>query len=125
MLAGLKSSSGFLHSQLAHAFSVLDSPVWMDSSTSTECEQLEAAVGGAYVLAEITGRLIYSILCYVYIYIYKKDMETRVMMDLISTGSSAYERFTGSQIAKIAKNRPEVYANTERISHRNHKGSSQ
>ena len=31
-------------------------------------------------------------------------------------GSSAYERFTGAQISKIAKEKPEQYANTERIS---------
>jgi len=32
------------------------------------------------------------------------------------TGSRAYERFTGNQIAKIASQQPEVYAATERIS---------
>lgn len=29
------------------------------------------------------------------------------------TGSRAYERFSGPQIAKIAKRRPEAYENTE------------
>ena len=93
----------FLHEQLGSAFSVHDSPVWMDSSTrstfhkhlktkndqlllmvliillisSTECASLEASVGGAEELAQITG-------------------------------SRAYERFTGNQIAKLAKERPEV-----------------
>ena len=32
-----------------------DSPVWMDSSTTEQCRQLEMAVGGADKLAEITG----------------------------------------------------------------------
>ncbi len=32
------------------------------------------------------------------------------------TGSRAYERFTGNQIAKIAQQQPEAYADTERIS---------
>ncbi|XP_076288116.1 xylulose kinase isoform X1 [Lasioglossum baleicum] len=32
------------------------------------------------------------------------------------TGSRAYERFSGPQIAKIARRRPEAYSNTERIS---------
>jgi xylulokinase len=32
------------------------------------------------------------------------------------TGSRAYERFTGAQIKHIAKYKPDVYANTERIS---------
>ena len=44
---------------------------------STECTSLEASVGGAEELAQITG-------------------------------SRAYERFTGNQIAKLAKERPEV-----------------
>ena len=46
---------GYLHQQLAHAFSLMDSPIWMDSSTGAECRQLEEAVGGAFVLASITG----------------------------------------------------------------------
>ncbi len=75
----------FLHDELAHAFSVLDSPVWMDSSTSAECRRLEEAVGGPQKLADVTG-------------------------------SRAYERFTGNQIAKIYNERAEAYANTERIS---------
>nr|XP_053635683.1 xylulose kinase-like [Cherax quadricarinatus] len=75
----------FLHEQLAMAFSITDSPVWMDSSTSTQCQALEEVVGGPQKLANITG-------------------------------SRAYERFTGSQIAKIYKTRKEAYSNTERIS---------
>ena len=58
MLQGLKSSNGFLHSQLANAFSISDSPVWMDSSTGKECVQLEKAVGGSQALANITGILL-------------------------------------------------------------------
>ena len=75
----------FLHQQLSSAFSVQDSPVWMDSSTTQQCRTLEQAVGGPARLSEITG-------------------------------SRAYERFTGSQIAKLREERPEVYNNTERIS---------
>ena len=75
----------FLHHQLSSAFSVQDSPVWMDSSTSQQCRNLEEAVGGPARLSQITG-------------------------------SRAYERFTGSQIAKLREERPEVYNNTERIS---------
>uniref|UniRef100_A0AAQ5XN74 Xylulose kinase n=1 Tax=Amphiprion ocellaris TaxID=80972 RepID=A0AAQ5XN74_AMPOC len=42
--------------QLLHdSFSVSDSPVWMDSSSSKQCLDLEAAAGGAERLAEITG----------------------------------------------------------------------
>ncbi|XP_033226806.1 xylulose kinase [Belonocnema kinseyi] len=75
----------FLHEQLAMAFSVTASPVWMDSSTSAECKLLEEAVGSPEKLAEITG-------------------------------SRAYERFSGPQIAKVSRKRPEAYSSTERIS---------
>lgn len=75
----------FLHEQLSHSFSVTNSPIWMDASTTRQCKQLEAAVGGPTELAKITG-------------------------------SRAYERFTGSQIAKIYQTRPDAYKNTERIS---------
>lgn len=36
-------------------FSIRDSPVWMDSSTSSQCKHLEEGVGGPLVLAKITG----------------------------------------------------------------------
>ncbi|XP_014238905.1 xylulose kinase-like [Trichogramma pretiosum] len=75
----------FLHEQLVSVFSVTPAPIWMDSSTSLECRQLEEAVGGPQRMAEITG-------------------------------SRAYERFSGPQIAKIYKKRPEAYEATERIS---------
>lgn len=84
LLGGLREDK-FLHEQLGAAFSLQDSPVWMDSSTSSQCSQLEEAVGGPEKLAQITG-------------------------------SRAYERFTGTQIAKLAQERPEVYCSTERIS---------
>jgi xylulokinase len=47
----------FLHSQLQNTFSLRDSPVWMDSSTATECDWLETEIGGPDYLAEITGSL--------------------------------------------------------------------
>lgn len=75
----------FLHEQLSQCFALSESPIWMDSSTSKQCRQLEAHLGGAQHLAEITG-------------------------------SRAYERFTASQIAKIAQTKGEVYNSTERIS---------
>ncbi|XP_008557575.1 xylulose kinase [Microplitis demolitor] len=79
------SPDKFLHQQLCNAFATNYSPIWMDSSTSAECEILEQTVGGPQNLAQITG-------------------------------SKAYERFSGPQIAKIWRTRPDVYANTERIS---------
>uniref|UniRef100_UPI00398E9614 xylulose kinase isoform X2 n=1 Tax=Pristiophorus japonicus TaxID=55135 RepID=UPI00398E9614 len=83
----LKNMSGdrSLHQILESSFSVKGSPIWMDSSTTEECQQLEKSVGGPQKLADITG-------------------------------SRAYERFTGNQIAKINKKNPEEYKKTERIS---------
>ncbi|XP_064187159.1 xylulose kinase isoform X2 [Anguilla rostrata] len=74
-----------LHELLQGCFAMPDSPVWMDSSTTEQCHNLEMAVGGAQRLADITG-------------------------------SRAYERFTGNQIAKICKTKPDQYHQTERIS---------
>jgi xylulokinase len=84
MLKDLRPDS-FMHDELAHAFSILDSPIWMDSSTTRQCKTLEEAIGGPDALAKLTG-------------------------------SRAYERFTGNQIAKIAQDKSEAYSNTERIS---------
>jgi len=79
------SADKFLHDELAHAFSILDSPVWLDSSTSEQCQRLEERVGGSQALADVTG-------------------------------SRAYERFTGPQLARLAEEQPQAWANTERVS---------
>ncbi|KAJ8307079.1 hypothetical protein KUTeg_015163 [Tegillarca granosa] len=44
-----------LYDQLKDCFSIPDSPIWMDASTTAQCKKLEEAVGGAMRLAEITG----------------------------------------------------------------------
>lgn len=41
--------------QFGDAFSVKESPIWMDSSTTAQCREIEKAVGGALELARITG----------------------------------------------------------------------
>ncbi|XP_045897576.1 xylulose kinase, partial [Micropterus dolomieu] len=74
-----------LHQLLQGSFSVSDCPVWMDSSSTQQCLDLQAAAGGPLRLAEITG-------------------------------SRAYERFTGNQIAKLRLTRAEQFQETERIS---------
>uniref|UniRef100_A0AAV2L385 Xylulose kinase n=1 Tax=Knipowitschia caucasica TaxID=637954 RepID=A0AAV2L385_KNICA len=43
--------------QLSH---ILQSPVWMDSSSRTQCDALERAAGGALRLSEITGSKAYE-----------------------------------------------------------------
>ncbi|XP_075308790.1 xylulose kinase isoform X1 [Odontesthes bonariensis] len=49
-----------LHQLLQDSFSVSDSPVWMDSSSGQQCRALQAAVGGALRLADITGSRAYE-----------------------------------------------------------------
>jgi xylulokinase len=78
------NSEKSLRENLESRFSIGDSPVWMDSSTTAQCQDLENALGGPQATAELTG-------------------------------SRAYERFTGNQIAKIAQTKPEGYNQTERI----------
>ncbi|GAB4839247.1 Xylulose kinase 2 [Ancistrocladus abbreviatus] len=41
--------------QLDEAFSIKESPIWMDSSTTKQCKKIEEAVGGALELSRITG----------------------------------------------------------------------
>jgi len=50
----------FLHTQLSSAFSIQDSPIWMDSSTTDQCSQLEQAAGGPVNLAKVTGSRAYE-----------------------------------------------------------------
>jgi hypothetical protein len=59
-----------------HAFALPNAPIWQDSSTTQDCADLEAAVGGPQRLADLTG-------------------------------SRAYERFTGPQIARV-RTRPSL-----------------
>ena len=53
-------STKTLEEQLSGCFSVEDSPIWMDSSTTEQCKQLEAVVGGAQAMADITGSRAYE-----------------------------------------------------------------
>ncbi|KAK6160557.1 hypothetical protein DH2020_003938 [Rehmannia glutinosa] len=46
--------------QLGEAFSVNKSPVWMDSSTTEQCKEIEKAIGGALELSKITGSRAYE-----------------------------------------------------------------
>jgi len=69
---------------LSGCFSRQTAPIWMDSSTRQECEEIEEALGGLVATAE-------------------------------ATGSAAFERFSGPQIRKFAKNDPAAYADTGTI----------
>jgi xylulokinase len=44
-----------LHEQVAPVLSRKSSPIWLDSSTSVECAEITAAVGGAELLVQYTG----------------------------------------------------------------------
>ncbi len=61
VLANLAPSSS-LSEQLdpSCCFSVPDSPIWQDASTTTECRALEQAVGGAQKLSDRTGSRAYE-----------------------------------------------------------------
>lgn len=58
-LRGLKADAPLAH-QLRDAFSTPNSPIWMDSSTTKQCRQLEEAVGGAQAMADLTGSRAYE-----------------------------------------------------------------
>ncbi|KAF8822011.1 hypothetical protein IE077_001228 [Cardiosporidium cionae] len=51
---------GSLVSALKPAFTILDVPIWMDTSTSKECIDMEATLGGAYKICELTGSRCYE-----------------------------------------------------------------
>jgi len=54
MLQGLKAEHE-LTDQLNGIFSRETAPIWMDSSTGTQCREIEEGVGGKDVLLELTG----------------------------------------------------------------------
>eukprot|EP01064_Diplonema_japonicum_P005039 TRINITY_DN13341_c0_g2_i1.p1 TRINITY_DN13341_c0_g2~~TRINITY_DN13341_c0_g2_i1.p1 ORF type:complete len:570 (+),score=143.13 TRINITY_DN13341_c0_g2_i1:63-1712(+) len=74
-----------LTEQVASCFVIPESPVWMDSSTTKECLDLETDMGGPKNVASITG-------------------------------SRAFERFTGNQIAKLLRTQPDRMEQCDRIS---------
>ncbi len=65
-------------------FSVKDSPIWMDSSTSAQCREIENVLSSS-----------------------QSSSSSSTMASL--TGSVAYERFTASQILKIRQLFPSLY----------------
>lgn len=58
-ILGKLDPGDFLHIQLASCFSVPDSPIWMDSSTTKQCKMLEEAVGGPEV-----SRAYFVLICF-------------------------------------------------------------
>lgn len=97
----------FLFLQLANCFSVQDSPVWMDFSTHSYCDTMEKKLGGPQVICMSNLQRI-VIFC-------NLPVDVCVMLQRLAdlTGSRAYERFTGHQIAKVVSEKAELYFNTE------------
>lgn len=58
-LASLNPEKTLLE-QLGDAFSTNESPIWMDSSTTTQCREIERSVGGAFELSQLTGSRAYE-----------------------------------------------------------------
>jgi xylulokinase len=68
-----------------NAFALPQSPIWADASTTEECRAIEAAFPGG------------------------------AMQLALATGSRAYERYTAAQVVKLAKDRPALYDEVQRI----------
>ena len=71
LLGSLEPEKTLSEQLVPKAFSIDQSPIWQDSSTTKECLELNDIAGGEQALADLTG-------------------------------SRAYERFTGTQIAKAS-----------------------
>ncbi|KAF9106567.1 hypothetical protein BGX29_009094 [Mortierella sp. GBA35] len=92
------------------AFTVAESPIWQDTSTTAQCEEMEMFLGNL----SKKGSLVEDDDNYD-----DDDKSIRLLGQqrlAELTGSRAYERYTGSQILKIVQKSPEVYRSTERIS---------
>jgi xylulokinase len=59
VLASLDAEKS-LASQLQDAWAQPNAPIWQDSSTRPECDELEKLVGGAQALADLTGSRAYE-----------------------------------------------------------------
>lgn len=81
---GSLNPSKSLKDNLAGIFARPTSPIWMDSSTATECAEIRNTLGSIKATAQ-------------------------------ATGSDTFERFTGPQIRKFAKQEPVRYAETVSI----------
>uniref|UniRef100_A0A7N1A6E3 Xylulose kinase n=1 Tax=Kalanchoe fedtschenkoi TaxID=63787 RepID=A0A7N1A6E3_KALFE len=59
ILASLEAGKRLVE-QLKDAFFIKESPIWMDSSTTAQCREIEKAVGGAMELSQLTGSRAYE-----------------------------------------------------------------
>ncbi|KAF9419932.1 hypothetical protein BGZ94_009273 [Podila epigama] len=94
------------------SFTVTESPIWQDTSTSSQCREMEEFLGWRARHKGSTGDKAGS-------GVNEKERNNRqlgqqILADL--TGSRAFERFTASQILKLVQEKPKVYEATARIS---------
>ncbi|KAK3813752.1 MAG: hypothetical protein J3R72DRAFT_462084 [Linnemannia gamsii] len=105
-------SSSSLVDIFEDAFTVAQSPIWQDTSTTSQCKEVELFLGSLE-----RKRLCRSTVDE------KVEDEDESTVQLLGqqrlaelTGSRAYERYTGSQILKIVQKTPEIFRSTVRIS---------
>ncbi|KAH9940817.1 D-xylulose kinase [Epithele typhae] len=60
LLSSLDASRALAEQLAPDAFSLPRAPIWQDSSTTHECRELEEAIGGPQVLADLTGSRAYE-----------------------------------------------------------------
>ncbi|ORZ19279.1 hypothetical protein BCR41DRAFT_335445 [Lobosporangium transversale] len=102
----MSSSSYSLVDIFKNAFAVAESPIWQDTSTTRQCEEIEEYLGS--LVAQSQGKNSYSSSTSL------RRLGQQRLAEL--TGSRAYERYTGNQISKIIQKKPDIYNATERIS---------
>lgn len=83
---------------LAHPWS----PNWQDQSTQKECDAFDAQLGGRDKLAQATGSGAHHV-------------SGQDNLHYILTNSNTQQRFTGTQIMRLRRVLPDMYANTHRI----------
>ncbi|KAF9923128.1 hypothetical protein FBU30_006778 [Linnemannia zychae] len=138
------SSSSGLVEIFKDAFTVAQSPIWQDTSTAMQCEEIEMFLGNLEYQRRSHQSNLYSNDNMTPITttttnavtaaplatanagtknVYRDKNKEKSTIRLLGqerlaelTGSRAYERYTASQILKIVQRSPEIYHSTTRIS---------
>ncbi|CAM8955411.1 unnamed protein product [Rhodiola kirilowii] len=101
VLASLDSKKRVVE-QLGDVFSTNESPIWMDSSTTAQCREIENAVGGAMELSQLTGSRAYERFTGPQIRrIYQTQPDIYKNTEMISLVSSFYASLLIGEYARI------------------------